>query len=200
MNDVKAVVLDVSPEMLARRKLTGVDRWDEMWEGVLHMPPAPNREHQRILDELIAFFLPLLKTTRRGTLQSGINVFDDRTPEENYRVPDATYVVAGREAVLTDDGTRGGGPDAVIEVRSPGDESYEKLPFFAALGVREVIVIDRDGKKPEIFRLAGPQYLALSADRDGWLSSETLRVRFRQQPRAILAIEDLDDTAVRTEI
>jgi len=55
MTPMKAVMLDVSPEVLAHRKLTGVDRWDEMWEGVLHMAPAPNREHQRILGELIAF-------------------------------------------------------------------------------------------------------------------------------------------------
>jgi Uma2 family endonuclease len=201
MSHMKAVMLDVSPEELARRKLTGMDRRDEMWEGVLHMPPAPNREHQRILDELIAFFLPLLKRTKRGTLVSGINVFDEASAKENYRVPDATFVSARRESVLTEDGVRGGAPDAVIEIRSSGDESYEKLPFFAALGVREVIVIDRDTKKPEVFRLAGSQYLAVAIDRDGGVTSETLRVRFRQLPEAsILAIEDLDDSALRIEI
>jgi Uma2 family endonuclease len=198
---MRGVLLEVTAEELARRKLTGVDRWDEMWEGILHMPPAPNREHQRILDELIIFLLPLLRRRGRGTFQSGINVFDDASPKENYRVPDATFVSSGHEKVLAQDGTRGGGPDAVIEVRSPGDESYEKLPFFASLGVREVVVIDRDAKKPEVFRLAGQQYLAVAADREGWVTSETMRVRFRQAPGAsILVVEDVDDATARTEI
>ncbi|HSB62095.1 MAG TPA: hypothetical protein VLI67_10270 [Vicinamibacteria bacterium] len=55
---MKAVVLDVSPKELAHRKLTGVDRWDEMWEGVLHMSPAPTYEHQRVVDELLMFLGP----------------------------------------------------------------------------------------------------------------------------------------------
>lgn len=198
---VKAVMLDVSPEELARRKLTGVDRRDEMWEGVLHMAPAPSREHQRILDDLIIFLRPLLKKRGRGTLQSGINVFDEVSPRENYRIPDLTFVASGRESVLAEDGIRAGGPDAVIEIRSPGDESYDKLPFFASLAVREVIVIDRDTKKPEIFRLAGSQYVAVAIDREGWLESETLRVRLRQTPGSlVLAIEDMDDATVRAEI
>lgn len=191
----------MTPEELARRKLIGADRHDEMWEGVLHMAPAPNNEHQRVLDELIAFLLPLLKRTRRGQLRSGINVFDESSPKQNYRIPDATFVAAGRESILAEDGIRGGGPDAVIEIRSPGDESYEKLPFFAALGVREVVVIDRDTKKPEVFRLAGSQYVAVAAEREGWLASETLRVRFRRSPGPVaLAIEAVDDPSVRTEI
>ena len=198
---VKAVMLDVSPEVLAHRKLTGVDRWDEMWEGVLHMAPAPNREHQRILDDLIIFLGPLIKQRNRGTLQSGINVFDEASPKENYRIPDLSFVARGHESVLAEDGTRGGGPDAVIEIRSPGDESYDKFPFFASLGVREVIVVDRDSKKPEVFRLAGSQYVAVGADREGWLVSETLRVRLRQSPGSrVLTLEDLDDATVRAEI
>lgn len=201
MMGVKAVMLDVSPEELAHRKLTGVDRWDEMWEGVLHMAPAPNREHQRILDDLIIFLKPLLKKQGRGTLQSGINVFDEASPKENYRIPDLTFVAAGRESVLAEDGTRGGGPDAVIEIRSPGDESYDKLPFFASLGVREVIVIDRDTKKPEIFRLAGSHHVAVAVDREGWVTAETLRVRFRQLAGSpALAIEDVDLPTLRAEL
>jgi Uma2 family endonuclease len=201
MGLLKAVILDVSPELLAHRKLTGIDRWDEMWEGVLHMAPAPNREHQRILDELIAFLLPLLKRRRRGLLQSGINVFDEACPKENYRIPDLSFVAYGHESILADDGTRGGGPDAVIEIRSPGDESYEKLPFFASLDVREVIVIDRDSKKPELFRRAGSSFVEVAADREGWLASETLRVRLRLVVGAkTLALEDADDAAARAEI
>jgi Uma2 family endonuclease len=196
---MRAVLSYISDEELARRKAWGLDRHDEMWEGVLHMTPAPNVEHQRILDELIAFLSPHLGRTGRGTLRSGINVFQG---DKDYRIPDLTFVAAGRDALFAEDGIRHGGPDAVIEIRSPHDETYEKLPFYAAIGTREVIVIDRDTKRPEIFRLAGPQYVALQADREGWLLAETIQVRFRAlgttPPR--LSVEDAADTAIHTEV
>jgi Uma2 family endonuclease len=198
---MKAVLLEVSPAELQHRKAIGADRWDEMWEGVLHMPPAPSNEHQRVLDELIAFLLVLFRRTKRGTLRSGINVFDESSSTESYRIPDATFVAAGRERLLADDGVRGGGPDAVIEIRSPGDETHDKLPFYAARRVREVVVIDRDSKRPEVYRLAGSSYLSVSADRDGWLTAETMRVRLRQAPGSTtLVVEDLDDRQDRVEI
>jgi len=159
------------------------------------MTPAPSSEHQRILDELIAFLGPLMKARKRGLLRSGINVFDEASPKENYRIPDLTFIAAGRETILAADGVRGGGPDAVIEIRSPEDETYQKFGFFAALGTREIAVLDRDSKKPEVYRLAGSQYLAIAPDREGWVVSEVMRVRFRLIPGDVprLAVEDLDD-------
>ena len=197
---MRAVMLEVSQAELARRKLTGIDRWDEMWEGVLHMSPAPSDEHQRILTELAAFLLPLMKRSERGLLRVGINVFRQGAGEEDYRIPDLTFVAAERKAILAEDGMRGGGPDAVIEIRSPGDESYEKLSFFADLGVREVLVIDRDTKKPEVFRLVGRQYQAVAQKLEGWLPSESLGVRLRVVDGPRLALEDVTDPAARCEI
>ena len=34
----------------------------------------------------------------------------------------------------------------MIEIRSPGDETFEKQPFWERVGVAEVVVIDRDDK------------------------------------------------------
>ena len=50
---MKAVILQVSDEELAHRHLTGIDRFDEMWEGVLHLAPALLYEHQRIVTDLV---------------------------------------------------------------------------------------------------------------------------------------------------
>jgi Uma2 family endonuclease len=196
---MRAVISHITEEELAERRARGLDRRDEMWDGVLHMTPAPNVEHQRVLDRLIGFLEPLLRDDGRGTLRSGINVF--RGPKD-YRIPDLTFVAAGREFVFKEDGVRDGGPDAVIEIRSPDDETYEKLPFFAAIGTQEVVVIDRDTKRTEIFRLAGSQYVALQPDRDGWLLSETMRVRFRKldMTPARLAVEDAVDAARQVAI
>ncbi len=196
---MRAVLVHVTDSELANRRAKGLDRWDEMWEGVLHMTPAPSLEHQRILDELIVFLAAHMKTTGRGTLRSGINVFREST---NFRIPDLTFVAQGRERIFSADGVRGGGPDAVIEIRSPEDETYDKLPFYAALGTREVIVIDRDTKRPEIYRLAGAQYVALQPDAAGWLRSEAMTVRFRleNQPPARLRVEDAVDPAACADI
>jgi len=196
---MRAVLLKVTDEELAHRRLVGLDRWDEMWDGVLHMTPAPSLEHQRVLGRLIGFLESHLRCAGRGSLLPGINVFGAET---NYRIPDLTFVAAGHEHVLCTDGVRVGGPDAVIEIRSPDDESYEKFPFYAALGTREVIVIDRDTKRPEIYRLAGSHFVALQQDADGWLRAETMNVRFRaiEGPPPRLRIEDAIDSSLHLEI
>lgn len=199
---MRAVLLEVREDELAHRRRRGLDRHDEMWEGVLHMAPAPTYEHQRMVDRLLLFLVPLLERTGGGVLVSGINVFSDKSRAEDYRIPDLTFVAAGREALLCEEGVRGGAPDAVIEIRSPGDETYEKLPFFAALGVREVIAIGRDSKGPEVYRLAGSQYLAVAADREGRIAAETLGVRFRlkAEPGPRLIVEADAPAEGRAEI
>lgn len=198
---MRAVVY-VRDEELEDRRAKGLDRRDEMWDGVLHMTPAPSLEHQRILDALIEFLRPMLRRAGWGQLFSGINVFGDRTGDRNYRIPDLTFVAAGREHILQPDGTRGGGPDAVLEIRSPEDETYEKLPFFAALNVTEVIVCDRDTKAPRIFRLAEGRYELVPADPEGWLVSTALGVRMRRveatPPR--LRIEDAGDPQTGVDV
>jgi Uma2 family endonuclease len=199
---MRAVVVHVREEELADRRARGLDRWDEMWEGILHMTPAPSYEHQRTLDRLIEFLSPRLRETRRGILVSGINVCREGSPSPDYRIPDLTFVAAGREHVIRHDGVGGEGPDAVIEIRSPEDETYDKLPFYAALGVKEVIVVDRDSKQPEIFRLTGSQYVVLQPDPDGWLRSLVLGIRVRrvEATPARLALEDSAEPSVGAEI
>ena len=197
---MKAVVLHVTDEELAERRRGGLDRFDEMWDGVLHMAPAPAYEHQRIVSGIHLFLGSLCNRQQRGVLAIGINVFNEASTVPDYRIPDFTFIAAGSERLLARDGVRGGGPDAVIEIHSPDDEAYEKLPFFARLGVREVIVVDRDTKQPEIFRLAGTQYVAVQADRERWIRSDTLNVRFTWTAAGRLVIEDANDPATRSEI
>src|SRR5262245_35643078 len=107
-------VMHVSDAELADRRRKGLDRWDEMWEGVWHLAAAPSLEHQRAVDRLIAFLVPRLKTTGRGELISGINVFRHLTGTRDFRIPDLTFVATGREHILHEDGVRADGPDAVI--------------------------------------------------------------------------------------
>ena len=46
-----------------------------------------------------------------------------------------------------------GGPDFALEVLSPNDRSREKFDFYAAIGTREVMMIDRDPWSMELYRL-----------------------------------------------
>ena len=169
---MKALILQLPEEELVRRRQTGIDRYDEMWAGVLHMAPAPAYEHQRMVSAIDRFVGALCDRYARGVLAPGINVFSDASGSQDYRIPDLTFVSAERQHIIAPDGIRGGGPDVVIEIRSPEDETYAKLPFFARLGVREVIVVQRDSKDVEIFRLVGSEYMAVLQDDRGWTRSE----------------------------
>jgi Uma2 family endonuclease len=193
---------DVTDEELARRKTTGIDRWDEMWDGVWHMTPAPTLEHQRVVDEILLFLKPLLKAQGRGFLVASINVLQHTDGWTNYRIPDLTFVATGREQILHEDGVRAAGPDAVIEIRSPGDDTYEKLPFYAAVGTREVVIVDRDTKQVEIYLLRGNELVRPKAGAEYWSHAESMNVRFCRidgtPPR--LRIEDAGDPSTCVEI
>ena len=43
--------------------------------------------------------------------------------------------------------------------------------------MREIVVIPRDAKTPELYRLAGAQYVAVTPDANGWLLAQTMGVR-----------------------
>src|SRR3954471_17758754 len=118
--DVRAVVLDAS-DLAARRAAAGLDRRDEMWEGVLHMVPAASGRHQRIEADLLHFLWPYADAARLViTTDTGLYLADN-----DWRVPD--LVVAG-EAQRSDRGVEVGAA-LVIEIRSPGDETLDKIPF-----------------------------------------------------------------------
>jgi Uma2 family endonuclease len=177
MHIARAVWIEPSQDFLAVRHREGLDRWDEMWEGVLHMVPPPSYVHNRRQDRLLRFFSDVLEARNLGVVVSGTGVRRPGSGITDYRVPDLSVVSRERLDLIAD--WIEGGPDLVVEVRSPGDETYEKLPFFADLGVHEVLVIDRDAGRPELYRLAGDGYLATSPDAEGWIASDRFPVAFR---------------------
>ena len=48
-----------------------------------------------------------------------------------------------------------GPADFLVEIISPGDKSRDKLAFYAELGVRELLVVDRYPWSLELYRLGG---------------------------------------------
>src|SRR5947209_14189297 len=136
---MRAVMLEVPEHLLEERRRLGHDRRDEMWEGVLHMAPQPLTRHQIIETRLLVALVP--PADARGVVAIGEpNLLRPGTGWADYRVPD--LVVARPENVSV----RGveGRAELVVEIRSPGDESYEKLPFYAGVGCRGVLSVARD--------------------------------------------------------
>src|SRR5208283_3482528 len=129
---MQAFMPTLLPDVAALRKQTGADRWDEVWEGVLHMPPMPNRHHQDLEFELQAFLRLHWAKPRGARVHQGINLAaPGGWPNKNYRVPDLLLLTPDRFFIDHNEYFEGA-PNGVIEIHSPGDEAYDKLPFYAA--------------------------------------------------------------------
>src|SRR5262245_38291646 len=116
------VVMPVAlPEVVAMRQRTGADRWDEMWEGVLHMPPMPNRQHQDFEFDLEAYLRRHWARALGAKVYHGINLASPGGWPDDFRVPDLVLLTPERFAIDHNEYFEGA-PDAVVEIHSPGDE------------------------------------------------------------------------------
>jgi Uma2 family endonuclease len=166
---MRVVMLDVPESLLDERRRLGLDVFDEVWEGVLHMVPPPSGEHQRLELELGSVFLTAAK--RRGLVASnetGLFAADD-----DYRVPDIVVSLPANCSHRGVDDTA----ELVVELRSPGDESYEKLPWYAARGVTEMLIVDPATRRFELYRNDDGTPVPVVPDDDGGMTLETLGVR-----------------------
>lgn len=118
--------------VLENRRRSGLDRMDEIWEGVYHMVPAPSGPHSTIESRLHRLLGPLADSA--GLTMSGqCNIGES---EQDFRVPDGALHRSPPTGVWNATAA------LAIEVVSPGDESWEKLPFYAAHRVDEVLIVD----------------------------------------------------------
>jgi Uma2 family endonuclease len=135
-------------ELLERRRRSGLDRMDEVWEGVLHMVPAPSYAHADIEGQLHRIIGPLAP-------QAGLSMIGQSNlgeGEHDFRVPDSALHRPGVSGAWH--------PTAplVVEIVSPGDESWEKLPFYAAHAVEEVLIVDPAKRSVDWLGLRGREY------------------------------------------
>ena len=119
--------------LLERRRQAGVDRLDEVWQGVRHMVPGPSFEHARISQQLAML---LDGPARDGGLLAAMSEFNLGESEQDFRVPDGGLHRPGAAGVWLSTAA------VVVEILSPGDESWQKLPFYAAHDVDEVLIVD----------------------------------------------------------
>ena len=140
--------------LLERRRRLGQDLFDEVWEGVLHMNPAPHSRHGRLEWQLAGLLAPLADDAGLRALGQ-FNLGE----EGDYRVPDGALVRPGPDAVYL--------PTAalVLEIVSPGDETWEKLGFYAAHGVEELLIVDPQEKTVSWMGLEAGEYKHLKRSR-----------------------------------
>lgn len=150
---MRAIVLDMPPAWLDERRRSGADRWDEVWSGVLHVVPPPGTEHQRLAGRLERVLTPIAESRGLEVLHE-TGVFHSHEGERDYRVPDLVVV---RAEDLSERGVEGHAAIA-IEILSPGDESRDKLPFYAQCGIAEVWLIEPETRSFELLALEAGGY------------------------------------------
>ncbi len=118
------------------------------------------RAQQRAQDlafEVAVIFREVVRAAGVGKAVGQINVSDrEEGWSHNYPRPDAAVILSGGQA--RNCGTHWcGGPDFVVEILSPYDRAREKIPFYAKIGSREVLMIDREPWALELYGLRDGQ-------------------------------------------
>lgn len=170
----------VQKRLIAQRRKTGADRWDEVWDGIYVMSPLPNNLHQILAFQLGVVFQSLVRPAE-GIVANQVNVSDlDKGWKRNYRQPDVAVILAGGKAIDRETHYQEG-PDLVVEILSPYDRARGKIPFYAGIGVRELVVVDRKPWSLELYRLVDGELRLVGRsepDRPAALVSEVLPLSF----------------------
>lgn len=202
---------DLESHLKAVRRENDSDGHDEVWEGLHVIAPLPNNSHQRIQGRIVAVLHAALGWDPEITIAPGANVSDrEKDWQCNYRAPDVVVYLPGNRA--KDMGTHWvGGPDFLVEIVSPFDRSRDKLPFYADVGVREVLIVDRNPWSLELYvsgkKQAGSMQLSGRATLKGApLASSVLPLTFqlvsaRPRPRikVVLTGPPVEKTSARRE-
>lgn len=169
---MKGIVPDTHQDGSQWRRTTGADRWDEVWDGSLRLTPPPTRE-QLVLEGELELWLHLnwaLAAEGKVCRQLPVSLVKDW--ETDFRIPDLALL--GPDQLELDRGDHLSGPPLVaIELHSEAAPTYDKLIYYAQIGVREIWVIPIDGGEVEIYRckegvalLAGPSNSEVQSSRE----------------------------------
>jgi Uma2 family endonuclease len=197
---MKLYASEAPPGLLEERHRLGHDRYDEMWEGVVHMNAVPHRDHQVLGSQLFVWLYLNWRRAPQREVYPERNIALPNGWPNDYRIPDLVLTTSERSEY--DRGTYIEGPPLVcIEIHSPHDEAYEKLEFYARLGVPEVWIIDRDKKDVEVYILdtVTKNFELAEAGPDGWLRSSVTGILLKTVDER-LAIQLADDAASRTDL
>ena len=168
--------------VIRRRRRLGLDRKDEVWNGRYIVMPDPDNTHQDLVGALLTVLRIVISWAKLGNAFPGGNISNREDKwTSNYRVPDVTVFLNDNPA--ENRGTHWlGGPDLAVEIVSDNDKSRKKLDFYASVGTRELLIIDRDPWLIELFRLTNGELVSVgqSTIANGHtLTSEVVPLTFR---------------------
>lgn len=124
--------------LLRRRRLLGLDTFDEVWDGVLHIvSPGPSYEHGQIVQALAESLPPLVREAGLEAVLQPVNI---GLSSDDFRVPDGGLFRRGTSGTWLTTAA------LVVEVRSANDESWDKLRFYAAQQVDELLIIEPENR------------------------------------------------------
>jgi Uma2 family endonuclease len=143
---------NLAESLVEDRRRKGLDRHDEVWEGMYVVMPFPDVEHQRLASGIGRHLGGPVEDELGGQVFVGVNVSDRVTGwTKNFRCPDVAIYLPGNPARQYRTHWLGG-PDTGIEIVSPNDRSRDKLGFYAAVNTRELLIVDRDPWALEMYR------------------------------------------------
>lgn len=130
----------------------------ELIAGVLYMSPPPEYGHDDVVKRLnLLLAAHIIASGDKGSLYVPRAAI--WTSNRTYLEPDLFYLSAETEAGL--DPKHRTTADLVIEVISPGSAIYDrntKADTYAALGVKELWLVDEVGESIEVRVLRGDRY------------------------------------------
>ena len=174
--------LRVEEELKAQRQAWGADQHDEVWEGVYFRPPMANNEHQRLISLFNTVLESIVAASELGISLPGVNLAASAADwERDYRVPDVVVFLTDT-AAENHDAFWTGAADLIVEITSLRDRTYEKIAFYSRIGVRELLVVNRQVWTLELYRHQGGELRRVGEStvaRCDVLSSEKLPLDFR---------------------
>jgi len=150
--------------------LPDTNRYIELSEGELIMPPHPTRSHQRAVEELFVRLRTFVQENKLG--EAHVAPLPVRLWPGKIREPDVFFVAREHSDRIGEQFL--GVPDLVMEVTSSGTrrtDRVEKLVEYAQAGVKEYWIVDPEAQTIEVFELQQDAYVLL----DKWRVGETAR-------------------------
>ncbi len=173
-----AVIVGPDPHFLSwlqERAEWGLDKRDEVWDGVLHVVPPTSMPHQELETELVIVMRTVVQNLGLKALPEIGVFFDVGFDKENYRTPD---VVVADPRNCTRRGVERRA-ELVVEVLSPGDESRHKFSFYASCGIPEYWLVDPITREIEIYVLRDGTYELQPTRDDGSVEAPRLSLTVR---------------------
>lgn len=153
---VPTLTLDPAPPqpeaLLEHGRAPGGDIFDKAWERIYHLTPSPDIGRSLLGSQLAVLLTP---PARAGGL-SVSEVFNLGHTKDDFRPPTSAYTAVAPRMVTA---------AIVVEIVSPGDESWKKLPFYARHQVDEVLIVDPATRSLSWLALEGGEYRAAQRSR-----------------------------------